>query len=93
MNRVEKCIIWTRAHTPFPTDLITQFASGARGLTWTHCRLLTGLSTAELKDAGVTRRHLEAAAFVTAHQRSGLNTRALAISLLYGSGGRRPARR
>jgi len=40
-------------HTNDPDDPITQFASGARGLTWPHCRLLTGLSTAELKDAGV----------------------------------------
>lgn len=40
-------------HTNDPDDPIAQFASGTRGLTWSHCHLLTGLSTAELRAAGV----------------------------------------
>jgi putative aminopeptidase FrvX len=40
-------------HTKDPDDPITRFASGAAGITWPHCRLITGLTTDELKAAGV----------------------------------------
>lgn len=40
-------------HTNDPDDPIAQFASGARGLTWAHCHLLTGLSAEQLYAAGV----------------------------------------
>ena len=40
-------------HTNDPRDPITQFASGSRGLTWSDCRLITGLSPGQLRDRGV----------------------------------------
>lgn len=40
-------------HTSDPTDPVAQFNSGARGITWPDCRLLTGLSPAELGASGV----------------------------------------
>ncbi len=40
-------------HTNDPQDPITQFASGARGITWPDCRLLTGLDPEELRSAGI----------------------------------------
>ena len=40
-------------HTTDPQDPITQFAAGTRGITWPDCRLLTGLSPDELREAGV----------------------------------------
>jgi putative aminopeptidase FrvX len=40
-------------HTNDPQDPITQFASGSKGITWSDCRLFTGLSAAELRAAGV----------------------------------------
>ncbi|MDA0748582.1 MAG: M20/M25/M40 family metallo-hydrolase [bacterium] len=40
-------------HTQDPNDPITQFASGAKGITWADCRLLTGLTPDQLKTAGV----------------------------------------
>ncbi|MFT5089012.1 MAG: putative aminopeptidase FrvX [Candidatus Latescibacterota bacterium] len=52
-NLVPAHLSFGSGHTNDPDDPIAQFASGARGLTWTHCHLLTGLSTAELRAAGV----------------------------------------
>ncbi len=40
-------------HTNDPADPISQFASGQKGITWRHTRLLTGLTPAQLKQAGV----------------------------------------
>jgi putative aminopeptidase FrvX len=40
-------------HTNDPTDPITQFASGQRGITWRDTRLLTGLTPAQLQQRGV----------------------------------------
>ena len=40
-------------HTTDPEDPNTRFASGSQGITWPHCRLLTGLSPAELAERGV----------------------------------------
>ena len=40
-------------HTQDPTDPITQFATGAKGITWPHAHLITGLSPAQLADLGV----------------------------------------
>lgn len=40
-------------HTTDPSDPNTQFATGARGITWPHTYLVTGLTPAQLKDAGV----------------------------------------
>lgn len=40
-------------HTTDPSDPNTQFATGTRGITWPHTHLLTGLTTQELKEAGV----------------------------------------
>ena len=40
-------------HTSDPGDPITQFASGSRGITWSDCRLLTGLTPEQLRDRGV----------------------------------------
>ncbi len=40
-------------HTNDPQDPIAQFMAGSKGLTWADCRLYTGLSPAELKQAGV----------------------------------------
>ena len=40
-------------HTQDPADPITQFATGARGITWPHTRLITGLSPDQLSKLGV----------------------------------------
>ena len=40
-------------HTTDPGDANTQFATGARGITWPHTSLMTGLTPAQLKEAGV----------------------------------------
>lgn len=40
-------------HTNDPQDPIAQFMAGSKGLTWADCRLYTGLSPQELKQAGV----------------------------------------
>ncbi|SVE32052.1 uncharacterized protein METZ01_LOCUS484906, partial [marine metagenome] len=40
-------------HTTDPKDPITQFASGARGITWADVRLYAGLSAQELAARGV----------------------------------------
>ncbi len=40
-------------HTNDPDDPIAQFASGARGLQWSHCHLITGLTPEQLRARGV----------------------------------------
>ncbi|MFT5367085.1 MAG: putative aminopeptidase FrvX [Candidatus Latescibacterota bacterium] len=40
-------------HTTDPSDPNTQFATGARGITWPHTYLVTGLTPDQLKEAGV----------------------------------------
>jgi putative aminopeptidase FrvX len=40
-------------HTNDPEDPIAQFASGARGIQWSHCRVLTGLTPDQLRARGV----------------------------------------
>jgi putative aminopeptidase FrvX len=40
-------------HTNDPEDPIAQFASGARGLQWSHCHLITGLTPEQLRARGV----------------------------------------
>ena len=40
-------------HTSDPRDPLVQFAAGTRGITWSDCRLMTGLSPNELQAAGV----------------------------------------
>jgi putative aminopeptidase FrvX len=40
-------------HTNDPKDPITQFASGSRGITWSDCHLITGLSPQQLRTAGI----------------------------------------
>jgi putative aminopeptidase FrvX len=40
-------------HTNDPGDPVTQFISGSRGITWSDCRLLTGLTPEQLRQSGV----------------------------------------
>lgn len=40
-------------HTNDPTDPVAQFNSGQRGITWPDCKLITGLTAAELAARGV----------------------------------------
>ena len=40
-------------HTSDPDDPITHFASGAKGITWSHCRIMTGMNPHELRAAGI----------------------------------------
>lgn len=40
-------------HASEPQDPVVQFISGHKGITWSDCWLLTGLSPAQLKQAGI----------------------------------------
>ena len=40
-------------HTGDPKDPLVHFAAGTRGITWSDCRLMTGLSPDELRAVGV----------------------------------------